>query len=148
VGFAFVWEATFVKEVTSPVQLYSQREDLHENGRFAMAKKSEKQASAAASVTAEMVEALRPVGEITSKSMFGGFGIFESGTMFALVNAKAQLHFRADATMRTRYENAGSTQHKPMPYFEVPADVLDDDSLLVEWAEEATRVAHAAKKKK
>jgi TfoX/Sxy family transcriptional regulator of competence genes len=34
-----------------------------------------------------------------------------------------------------------------MPYFEVPADVLEDDSAIIEWAEEAAQVAHATKKK-
>jgi DNA transformation protein len=112
-----------------------------------MGKKGAKATSAAASIAAEMVEALRPVGEVTSKSMFGGYGIFESGTMFVLINSNAQVFFRTDATNRPRYEEAGSNQHKPMPYFEVPADVLEDDSTLIEWAEEASQVAHAAKKK-
>jgi|AP95_1055475.scaffolds.fasta_scaffold122137_1 DNA transformation protein len=112
-----------------------------------MGKKGAKATSAAASVAAEMVEALRPVGEVTSKSMFGGYGIFESGTMFALVSPEAELFFRADDQSRKRYEDAGSSQHKPMPYFEVSADVMEDDSTLIEWAEEAAQVAHAAKKK-
>ena len=112
-----------------------------------MGKKGTKTTSAAGTIAQEMVEALNPVGDVTSKSMFGGYGIFESGTMFALVSAEAQLFFRADDETRKRYEDAGSIQHKPMPYFEVPADVLEVDSTLVEWAEEAAQVAHAAKKK-
>lgn len=111
-----------------------------------MGKKDAKATSAAGSMAAEMVEALRPVGEVTSKSMFGGYGIFDSGTMFALINADAQLFFRVDDTNRQRYEAAGSGQHKPMPYFQVPADVLKDESALIEWAEEAAQVAHTAKK--
>ena len=112
-----------------------------------MGKKGAKTTSAAGKIAQEMVEALQPVGEVTSKSMFGGYGIFESGTMFALVSPEAELFFRADDRSRQRYEDAGSSQHKPMPYFEVPADVLEDGTTLIQWAEEAVQVAHAAKKK-
>lgn len=110
-----------------------------------MAKKGEKRTSEAAVAAAEMLEALRPVGDVTSRSMFGGFGLFDSGAMFALVDSSGRLHFKADANTRVRYENAGARQHKPMPYFEVPVDVLDDDSQLLEWAREAAQVARAAK---
>jgi len=88
-----------------------------------IAKKGARATSAAASVAAEMVEGLRPVGDVTSKSMFGGYGIFESGVMFALINSDAQFFFRTDDSNRQKYEDAGSSQHNPMPYFEVPADV-------------------------
>ncbi len=38
------------------------------------------------------VKELASVGEITSRKMFGGYGIFESGAMFALVNSDGGLH--------------------------------------------------------
>lgn len=99
----------------------------------------------AAIVAAEMLEALGPVGDLSSRSMFGGFGLFESGTMFAIVDSGGRLYFRVDSDTQVRYEDAGSQKHKPMPYFEVPVDVLDDDPRLLEWAREAADVAHAAK---
>ncbi len=111
-----------------------------------MGTKGAKQSSQAAVVAAETVEALSSVGQVTSRAMFGGFGIFESGTMFALINSEGRLFFRVGTHTRERYENAGSRQHKPMPYFEVPVDVLDDDVNMIEWAREAAQAAHAAKK--
>ena len=79
--------------------------------------------------------------------MFGGYGIFENGTMFVLIDRQATLFFRADSTTMSRYEEAGSKQHNPMPYFEVPQAVADDYSAFIEWAKEALEVAHAAKNK-
>lgn len=113
-----------------------------------MGSKGAKNNTAAAAFKDEMVAALMPVGDVTSRSMFGGFGIFESGDMFAIVDSEARLYFKADSTTRSRYESAGCKQHKPMPYFEVPADVAEDEASLVEWASEAAAVAHATKKKK
>ncbi len=110
-----------------------------------MGKKGAKISSVAAIAAADMLEALRPAGDISSRSMFGGFGLFESGTMFAIVDSGGRLYFRVDSSTRARYENAGSQKHRPMPYFEVPVDVLDNDSQLLEWAREAAQVAHAAK---
>lgn len=110
-----------------------------------MGKTGAKKSSAAAVAAAEMLEVLRPAGVVSSRSMFGGFGLFESGTMFALLDSDGRLFFRVDSSTQARYEDAGSQQHNPMPYFEVPVDVLDDDSQLLEWAREAAQVAHAAK---
>ncbi len=113
-----------------------------------MGKKGAKTNLQAAQFKDEIVEMLLPVGEVTSRSMFGGFGIFESGDMFAIIDSSARLYFKADATTKARYEAAGSEQHKPMPYFEVPADVAENRASLIEWATEATNVAHASRKKK
>ena len=113
-----------------------------------MGNRGARKTTEAATTATEMLETLRPVGAVTSHSMFGGFGLFESGTMFALVDPGGRLFFRVDSTTQERYENAGSQKHNPMPYFEVPVDVLDDDSQLFEWARQAAQVAHAAKSKR
>lgn len=112
-----------------------------------MGKKGAKQSGAAAAFKDQVVETLNTVGDVTSRSMFGGFGVFESGAMFAIVDSTARLYFRADDSTRGRYEAAGSAQHRPMPYFEVPAEVAVDETALIEWASEAAQVAHANKKK-
>ncbi len=112
-----------------------------------MGEKGAKQKSKTAEFTAEMVEALTPVGDVRSRPMFGGYGIFENGTMFALINREGTLFFRADSTTKSRYEEAGGKQHNPMPYFEVPQAVAEDYSTFIDWAKEASEVAHAAKKK-
>lgn len=95
----------------------------------------------------DMMEMLRPFGDVTGRAMFGGYGIFESGDMFALVSDNT-LYFKADDSNRSGYEDAGSAQFKPMPYWEVPVDVLDSEAEVEEWARLSIKLAHAAPKKK
>jgi DNA transformation protein len=109
----------------------------------------EKGASAgqvAAETCERTVQDLTPLGEITSRKMFGGYGIFESSTMFALVNSQGDLFFKADDTNRSRFEEAGSGQHGKMPYFLVPPEVAADSDSLRDWASVSIAVAHAAEK--
>jgi len=86
---------------------------------------------------------LEPFGDVTTKAMFGGNGIWESGDMFALITADSELHFKVDVQTRPRYEQAECAQFRTMPYWSVPGDVLEDDTQLAEWADEAIEVGHA-----
>ena len=92
---------------------------------------------------------LGPIKGVTNKTMFGGYGIFHDGEMFALIKGTG-LFFKVDATNRPDYEKAGSKQYKPMPYYQVPAEVLGDTAKLLDWACVSMRIAHApaAKKKR
>ncbi len=94
----------------------------------------------------DVMQMLTPLGDVTGRSMFGGYGVFESGRMFALISG-ATLYFKVDDTSRARYEDASSAQFNPMPYWEVPADVLESEPELEEWAREAITIAHAAPEK-
>ena len=80
--------------------------------------------------------------------MFGGYGIFHEGLMFALI-ADDTLYFKVDESNREIYEKAES---QPFPhgisYWEVPADVLEDKNRLGEWAEISIDIAHRKAKKK
>ncbi len=108
--------------------------------------KGDKLTNEADSLCGQVVDILVSLGVVTSKKMFGGYGIFESGIMFALVNSKAELFFKVGDENRQDFANAGSSQHGKMPYFEVPKEVLDDDSLLQKWAQTAIEGAREAKK--
>jgi len=46
------------------------------------------------------------------------------------------------------YKRVGSRQYKPMPYYEVPADVFEDTAKLLVWAQESIAIAASGKKKK
>ena len=94
-----------------------------------------------------LVERLAGLGTVTCKKMFGGFGMFESGVMFGLVSGTT-LHLRVDDETRPRYEAAGATQHRPMPYFSVPPAVEKRSPKLMKWAREAVAVSKAAARKK
>ena len=69
-----------------------------------------------------------------TKKMFGGYGIFQAGKMFALVTSGAELFFKVDDSNRARFTKAKSPQHSKMPYFRVPVPVLKSDTKFVEWA--------------
>ncbi|HJN39537.1 MAG TPA: TfoX/Sxy family protein [Chloroflexota bacterium] len=43
------------------------------------------------------------VAMVTAKKMFGGYGIFESGAMFALLSGRT-VYFKVDDTNRAQYE--------------------------------------------
>jgi len=49
-----------------------------------MGSKGSKLSAQASQSAGEFVERLLPLGDVSSKKMFGGYGIFEAGTMFAL----------------------------------------------------------------
>lgn len=93
-----------------------------------------------------LVDDLAPLGDVSLRKMFGGYGVFESGVMFALVDSNGVPHLRAVAETEPRYVAAGSTKHG-MPYWSIPEPVLADEAALLEWAAEALDVARAAKKK-
>jgi DNA transformation protein len=102
----------------------------------------------------QIVEMLRAVGRVEGKAMFGGFGIWESGVMFALLDSESTLYFKTDGRTESAYQEEGATQFAPqvgdkqpvpMPYWSVPASVLDDQEELERWAKQSIGVAHAAK---
>lgn len=98
-------------------------------------------------VTAEyLVDSFEPLGEITSKKMFGGHGIFGDGVMFAIVDSAGRSFLRVDDTTREAYESAGSDAHGRMPYQSIPDSIAENDAQLLEWAGQALTVAKANKK--
>ena len=95
-----------------------------------------------------VMEKLSPVGDIKSRAMFGGYGIFHQGLMFALISEDT-LYFKVNESNRDMYERA---QSQPFPhgisYWEVPTDVLEDNTKLQEWANISIEIAQEADKKK
>ena len=97
----------------------------------------------------DVLAVLSDLGDVTSQAMFGGYGIWQSGDMFALISSDSTLYFKVDDDTAERYTQAGSARFmEVMPYYEVPADVMDDEALLLDWAQEAARVGHATAKAK
>lgn len=97
---------------------------------------------------------LSPLGPVTARAMFGGYGIYLDGLMFALI-AWETLYLKADSGNRAMFEEAGAEPFKPwedkpmvMPYWEVPADVLDDGAELCRWGRAAFDAALRTRKPK
>jgi len=104
-----------------------------------MGTKGNKLTPGAAESVEIFIDRLRPLGDISSKKMFGGYGVFESGKMFALVNSEGDVFLKAAGDDREKFVQAGTPQHGKMPYFQIPEPVLDDDDQLADWAAEAIR---------
>lgn len=92
-----------------------------------------------------IMDQLKVFGPVTVKRMFGGAGLYRQNAFFGLV-ADDVLYFKVDDGNRADYEAAGSGPFRPfetyaMSYYEVPADVLEDEEQLKEWANKAVAVA-------
>jgi DNA transformation protein len=100
----------------------------------------------------QMLGLLLPFGPVLSRSMFGGFGFYMDGIMFALI-AYDQIHFKVDDGNRQKYIDSsigpftyeGKKKPVQMSYFLVPPNVLDNQ---IELAEGAGRALDSAKRSK
>ena len=56
-----------------------------------------------------------PLGDLQARRMFGGYGVFANGVMFALIDPDGVAHLRAGPDTQPRFEAAGSVKHARMP---------------------------------
>lgn len=108
--------------------------------------------NALAEFTEFVLEQLADLPEVVSKRMFGGVGLYQAGTFFAVIDDQT-LYFKVDDTTRPTYEAAGMGPFQPTPqqtlksYYQVPVEVLEDAELLTDWARQAVQVALAVNQK-
>lgn len=103
-----------------------------------------------------LTDMLAPWGEVSARKMFGGFGLYRAGLMFAIVDGD-NVYFKADDLCRADFEAAGSVpftyeargRQVTLSYWQVPAEAMDDEAVLGEWAGKAydAAVRAAASKK-
>jgi DNA transformation protein len=97
-------------------------------------------------------------GPIEMKRMFGSYGIFRTGVLFALIRADT-LYLRSDETSAGEFEAAGMEPFRynrngetvALNYHQAPPDSLEDPDVLAQWADRAYAIAmrnHAAKVRK
>jgi DNA transformation protein and related proteins len=85
-------------------------------------------------------------GDVTSRSMFGGIGLYHRGVFFAIVAADV-LYFRVDDGNRRDFELRKAPPFQPYAerastkYFAVPVDILENSDDLAAWARKAVRAA-------
>lgn len=111
-----------------------------------MGDKGAKLTSDASETADALVDALQSLGEVSSKKMFGGYGIFGDGVMFALVDSSGTPFLRVGDSNQTRFDKASSDKHSRMPYFSIPPAIFGDQSKLEEWAADSLEIAKNAKK--
>jgi len=108
-------------------------------------------------IAAEYAARLDTLAPVTVGGMFGGASLRSAGVVFGLMIGQ-ELYFRVDAQSIAGYEAAGSAPFSyarkdgreitVASYYNVPADVLEDDALLNAWAKTAHRAAFEAAVKK
>jgi len=81
------------------------------------------------------LELFEPLGDLTTRRLFGGIAIYHQGVIFALLRSDATLLLKAEGDFRARLEADGWDRwthtrkngvETSMPYYVIPGEVLDD----------------------
>lgn len=98
-----------------------------------------------------LTDQLSEFGEVEIKRMFGGIGLFREGLMFGMIGSDS-FRLKVDQHNQKDYEERGMNPYfsgkkkQGMPYWEVPADVLENKKVLSEWAAKSYEAAVRGKK--
>jgi DNA transformation protein len=100
-----------------------------------------------------VLEQLKGLGNVTSRRMFGGVGLYQDERFFAIIMGDT-LYFKVNDANRGDYEARGMGRFRPYPnkphlsmtYYEVPADVLEDADECAAWARRSVAIAGTAAK--
>ena len=103
-------------------------------------------------------ELLEPVGKVSARAMFGGWGVYVDGTIMGIV-VDGRLYLKVDALTEPRFTATGNTPFMypspkgpmPMSYWSVPEEALDSSDAMAPWARlalDAARRKAVAKKPK
>jgi DNA transformation protein len=104
---------------------------------------------------AYLLEQLDGLERLRSRRMFSGVGLYSGELFFGLIHDDT-LFFKSDSSNAAEYIARRMPRFKPfpdrpaavMPYYQVPADVIEDAESLIAWARKSVAVAlasHAAK---
>ena len=97
---------------------------------------------------AYILEQLEGLGDLRSRRMFGGVGLYRGEWFFGLIDDDT-LFFKSDSTNSAEYIARKMPRFMPFPdrpeavmaYYQVPADIIEDAESLVAWARKSVAVA-------
>lgn len=97
-------------------------------------------------------EVFRSFGEVRSKRMFGGYGLYHQDVMIGLI-AEDTLYLKVDAETAPAFSEAGSVPFEytknrkkmKMSFFSAPEQIFDDEEQAKRWAEMAYGAALRSK---
>ncbi len=89
-------------------------------------------------------ELMREIPGVTSRAMFGGYGLYKDGKIFGMI-ANDILYFKVNDTNKADYERLGSQpftyenkgKKYAMSYWEVPQEIQDEPETLAAWAQKS-----------
>ena len=102
-----------------------------------------------------IMDLLEPVAAIEGGKFFGGYGIKNNATQFAMIMGNS-LYFVVDDSTRHKYEKLSMKPFSYLTkngirlvkrYYEVPGDLFEDREMLLVWARESIAVAHGSSQK-
>jgi DNA transformation protein and related proteins len=102
-----------------------------------------------------VMELLGPFGTVRTRRMFGGYGVYLDGLMFAIVSEDT-LYLKADEMNRIEFEQAGCEifgyarkgKRATLGFFCAPGDAMESPELMLPWARTAYAAALRANAKK
>ena len=102
-----------------------------------------------------VIEQLTPFGESRARAMFGGYGIYQGDTMFAII-VDDRLYFKADditckeftARGLNPFTYASRGKTITMQYYEAPPEVFEEPEAMQNWAQQAVKTALRIKRGK
>lgn len=106
-----------------------------------MGKKGDKQSQDGASAVEDLLDKFSAISGVSSKKMFGGYGIFHEGKMFGIIDSKGNSFLKVTDENRKAFDDAGAEQHSRMPYFSIPSEVLTNQKTLISWAKKSIKVS-------
>ena len=98
-----------------------------------------------------ILELLSPLGDLQLGRFFGGTALKYEGTQFCMI-MKNRLYFRVGKNNLASYLSRDSTPFSYLTkkgrvhvksYYEVPADILDDQECLLSWAQQAVTASRS-----
>ena len=108
--------------------------------------------SADADFATYCAELLAPAGEVRSKRMFGGYGLYVDDLFVAIIVRDA-LYLKADAQSQPRFQEAGCSRfeytrrgkQQGLGFWTVPAQAMDSPALMRPWVRLAMDAALRAR---
>jgi len=102
-----------------------------------------------------VMELLGPFGTVRTRRMFGGYGVYLDGLMFAIVSQDT-LYLKADEMNRVEFEQAGCEifayarmgKRATLNFFQAPGEAMESAELMLPWARTAYAAALRANAKK
>jgi DNA transformation protein len=97
---------------------------------------------------AYLLEQLEGVAGLRSRRMFSGVGLYSGDLFFGLIHDDT-LFFKTDGSTSADYIARGMPRFMPFPtrpeailaYHQVPADIIEDNEALQDWARKSVAVA-------
>lgn len=100
-----------------------------------------------------VLEQMAPFGDVRARAMFGGYGVYRDGRIFAII-VDDRLYFKTNAATRGEFEAKGLSpftyvargKSVTMSYFEAPPEVFEEPETMRHWAQMAYEVADKTRK--